>query len=88
MEYEHDFWPQNLKREDIKIDGTIFAGEMQPYNINKNIEALRENGYSGILFWAFNTSDGYGLRGKTEMKQIIDYIKLIGKQTEKNKKTR
>ncbi|MDP3696854.1 MAG: hypothetical protein Q8R55_02365 [Candidatus Taylorbacteria bacterium] len=76
MAYEHDLWPQNLKREDIKLDGMIFAGEMQPYDIGNNIEILKENGYDGILFWAWNTNDGYGLRGKKEMEQIINWIKL------------
>lgn len=84
MQYEHDFQPQNLKRKDIKTNGIIFAGEMQPYDIDKNIEALQENGYSGILFWAFNTTDGYGLRGKKEMQQIIDYIKLMTERVNSN----
>lgn len=75
MQYEHDFWPQNLRRENIKIDGKIFAGEMQPYNIGSNIENLKKNGYDGILFWAWNTNDGYGLRGKPEIEQIVDWIK-------------
>ncbi len=75
MGYEHDFRPQNLKRKDIKIDGIMFAGEMQPYDIGNNIQTLKDNGYSGVLFWAWDTTDGYGLRGKLEMDEIISWIK-------------
>ena len=74
MQYEHDFWPQNLKRQDIKIPGMMFAGEIQPYDIEINIESLKNNGYDGLLFWAWNSTDGYGLRGKPEMDQIINWI--------------
>ena len=74
MFYEHEKWPHNLKRDEIKLPGMIFAGEIQPYDIKKNIEILRENGYNGILPWAFNTNDGYGLRGKKEMDDFINWI--------------
>ncbi|MEK7121544.1 MAG: hypothetical protein AAB857_02445 [Patescibacteria group bacterium] len=74
MLYEHDIWPQKLKRQDVKINGIMFAGEMQPYDIKNNIQALKDNGYNGIMFWAWNSTDGYDLRGKPEMNEIIDWI--------------
>lgn len=74
MEHEHDYRPQNLDRKDIKIEGKIFAGEMQPYDIKDNIDIVKKNGYNGLLFWSWNTTDGFGLRGKPAMDEIINWI--------------
>lgn len=76
MFQEHKQWPHDLKKDDLDIPNMMFCGEMQPFDIVKNIESLRNNGYSGILFWAWNTNDGYGLRDNPKMKEITDWIQL------------
>lgn len=58
---EHEWWPQNLKREKIKMPGLIFCGELEPYDIKKNIDMIKANGYDGVLFWSWNTNDGFKL---------------------------
>ena len=35
------FGLKKLKRQDIKINGIIFAGEIQPYDIKNNIQLLK-----------------------------------------------
>lgn len=72
---EHDQWPQELRRENIPMPGVVFAGEFEPYNMSENIEAIKASSYNGIMFWSFNTNDGFMLRDTDEFKELADWIK-------------
>jgi len=79
---EHEKWPQILNRDDIKLDGPIFCGEMEPFDTVLNIEAVKNNGYSGLMFWSFNANDGFGMRGTKQMEEIINWIAEIKKKSD------
>lgn len=72
---EHEQWPQTLKREGIKFPGIIFAGEFDPYDIEANINMIKDQGYDGIAFWSFNANDGHMLKDSPELKAISEWIK-------------
>jgi len=78
MAEEHEWWPQNLKRENIKMSGLVFCGELEPYDIKNNLDLIKANGYGGVLFWNFNTTDGFKLSP--------EQINEISKWIESNKK--
>lgn len=75
MFYEHEKWPQSLKRKEIKIPGVIFSGEMQPFDIVANIETIKNNGYGGILFWSFNANDGFRMRETPQIEELVNWLK-------------
>lgn len=73
MSKEHEWWPQNLKREKIKMLGLVFCGELEPYDIKNNLDAIKSNGYGGVLFWSWNTNDGFKLSSE-QINEISDWI--------------
>lgn len=79
MSEEHEWWPQNLKREKIKMPGLIFCGELEPYDIKNNLDTIKTNGYSGALFWSWNTNDGFKLSSE-QINEISDWIKSNQKE--------
>lgn len=74
MSQEHEWWPQNLKREKIKMPGIMFCGELEPYDITNNLDTLKANGYNGVLFWNWNTNDGFKLTPE-QGNEIFEWVK-------------
>ncbi len=74
MTKEHEWWPQNLQREKIKMPGIMFCGELEPYNITNNLDTIKDNGYNGALFWSFNSSDGFKLTAE-QTDEISEWTK-------------
>jgi len=83
MAAEHEQNPIDLRREKVDLSGPVFAGEYEPEDIVKNLKALKENGYGGIIFWAWNTNDGFKLESSERFKEISDWI--LNEKSPKNK---
>ena len=79
MMLEHEWWPQNLKRDKIKMPGMMFCGELEPYDITNNLNTIKANGYNGVMLWNYNHNDGFKLTPE-QMCEISEW-------TENNKKT-
>lgn len=79
MSREHEWWPQNLKRDKVKVPGIIFCGELEPYDITNNLNIIKANGYGGVLFWNWNTNDGFKLNPE-QVDEISDWIKSDQKE--------
>ncbi len=85
MTLEHERYPLNLKRDKINLPGLIFCGELEPYNIAENIETIKNNGYGGILFWSWNSTDGFGVKSTDKFKEITDWLELTRAKSKKAK---
>ncbi len=74
MSKEHEWWPQNLRREKVKNPGTMFCGELEPYDVTNNLDTIKSNGYNGVLFWSWNTNDGFKLTPE-QINEISEWTK-------------
>lgn len=79
MAQELDWRPQNLKRENIKLPGLIFCGELEPYDIKNNLDLIKANGYNGVLFWSWNSDDGFKLSSE-QIKEISEWVETNQKE--------
>ncbi len=56
------------------MPGLVFCGELEPYDIKSNLDTIKANGYGGVLFWSWNTNDGFKLSPE-QINEISDWVK-------------
>jgi hypothetical protein len=79
MRLEHEQTPQELDRNALKQPGIVFCGELQPADITENLDALKRRGYNGVLFWSWNSDDGFKISGNSRSDEIFAWIESTKK---------
>ena len=68
---------RDVSRKDVGVEGTLFCGELDPYEMETNIPRLKEQGYDGVLLWSFRAGDGFMVD--------LDAVAKVTKEMEENK---